>query len=110
MQLLHRCTGDIENIEIDTYNGLLADYMREKGAVAIVKGLRAVSDYEYEFQQALTNKRLNPEVETIFITTSAENMFLSSSVVKQVCMFGGDISTFVPSEIREDIIDRLKQG
>ena len=103
-------TGDIENIEIDTYNGLLADYMREKGAVAIVKGLRAVSDYEYEFQQALTNKRLNPEVETIFITTSAENMFLSSSVVKQVCMFGGDISTFVPSEIREDIIDRLKQG
>ena len=110
VQLLHRCTGDIENIEIDTYNGLLADYMREKGAVAIVKGLRAVSDYEYEFQQALTNKRLNPEVETIFITTSAENMFLSSSVVKQVCMFGGDISTFVPSEIREDIIDRLKQG
>ena len=79
VQLLHRCTGDIENIEIDTYNGL-------------------------------TNKRLNPEVETIFITTSAENMFLSSSVVKQVCMFGGDISTFVPSEIREDIIDRLKQG
>ena len=71
---------------------------------------RQVSDYEYEFQQALTNKRLNPEVETIFITTSAENMFLSSSVVKQVCMFGGDISTFVPSEIREDIIDRLKQG
>ena len=110
VQLLHRCTGDIENIEIDTYNGLLADYMREKGAVAIVKGLRAVSDYEYEFQQALTNKRLNPEVETIFITTSAENMFLSSSVVKQVCMIGGDISTFVPSEIREDIIDRLKQG
>lgn len=110
VELLHRCTGDIENIEIDTYNGLLADYTREKGAVAIVKGLRAVSDFEYEFQQALTNKRLNPEVETIFITTSAENMFLSSSVVKQVCVFGGDISTFVPSEIREDIIDRLKQG
>ena len=91
VELLHRCTGDIENIEIDTYNGLLADYTREKGAVAIVKGLRAVSDFEYEFQQALTNKRLNPEVETIFITTSAENMFISSSVVKQVCVFGGDI-------------------
>lgn len=110
VELLQRCTGDIENIEIDTYNGLLADYTRDKGAVAIVKGLRAVSDFEYEFQQALTNKRLNPEVETIFITTSADNMFLSSSVVKQVCAFGGDISTFVPPEIREDIIRRLKQG
>jgi len=97
------------NVEIDKVDGLLAEYARRKNVMVIVKGLRAMSDFEYEFQQALTNKRLNPEVETIFITTSADNMFLSSSVVKQVCAFGGDISTFVSPEIREDIIKRLKR-
>ena len=110
VELIKASVEGIDSIEVDCFSGLLVDYVKKVGACAIVKGLRAVSDFEYEFQQALTNKRLNPEVETIFITTSAENMFLSSSVVKQVCMFGGDISTFVPSEIREDIIDRLKQG
>lgn len=108
VEMIRRVTKDIPNVEVDTYGGLLADYVRQKGAVAVVKGLRAVSDFEYEFQQALTNKRLNPEVETVFITTSAENMFLSSSVVKQVCEFGGDISTFVSSEIREEIIERIR--
>lgn len=108
VEMIRRVTKDMPNVEVDTYGGLLADYVRQKGAVAVVKGLRAVSDFEYEFQQALTNKRLNPEVETVFITTSAENMFLSSSVVKQVCEFGGDISTFVSSEIREEIIKRIR--
>lgn len=108
VEMIRRVTKDMPNVEVDTYGGLLADYVRQKGAVAVVKGLRAVSDFEYEFQQALTNKRLNPEVETVFITTSAENMFLSSSVVKQVCEFGGDISTFVSSEIREEIIERIR--
>lgn len=109
MELLHRCTAEFPNVQVDTYNGLLADYARDKGAVAIVKGLRAVSDFEDEFQQALTNQKLNPEVETVFMTTSADNMFLSSSVVKQVCEFGGDISKFVPPEVKEDIIARLQQ-
>ncbi len=97
----------ILNAEVDKVTGLLADYAREKGAMTIIKGLRALSDFEYEFQQALTNKRLNPELETMFLATSAENMFLSSSVVKQIAGFGGDISHFVPSSISDTIIKRL---
>ncbi|WP_369298013.1 pantetheine-phosphate adenylyltransferase [uncultured Neglectibacter sp.] len=97
----------LDNVEIDRVTGLLADYAREKGAMTIIKGLRAMSDFEYEFQQALTNKKLNPELETMFMATSAENMFLSSSMVKQVAGFGGDISHFVPSCILQTIKDRL---
>ena len=108
VELLKRCTANLKNVEIDMYSGLLADYARIRHAVAIVKGLRAVSDFENEFQQALTNKKLNPDLETVFVTANAENMFLSSSVVKQVCEFGGDISDFVPEEVRDDIIKRLK--
>ena len=110
VDLLKRCTRDMENVEVEQYDGLLAEYAHQKNAVAVVKGLRAVSDFEYEFQQALTNKKLNSELETIFVTTTAENMFLSSSVVKQVCELGGDISNFVPEEIRDDIIKRISRG
>lgn len=108
--LLKRCVNALPNVEVDAYDGLLADYARQKGAVAVVKGLRAVSDFEYEFQQALTNRELNKELETVFVTATAENMFLSSSVVKQVCELGGDISNFVPAEIRDDIIKRISRG
>ncbi len=109
VELIKRSTTDIENIEVETYSGLLADYAAQKGACAVVKGLRAVSDFEYEFQQALTNKKLNSEMETVFVAANAENMYLSSSVVKQVCEFGGDISEFVPAEVCEDIIKRIKE-
>lgn len=108
--LLKRCTKDIPNVEVDAYDGLLAEYARQKNAAAIVKGLRAVSDFEYEFQQALTIQKLNGDLETIFIASTAENMFLSSSVVKQVCELGGDIGNFVPEEIRDDIIKRISRG
>ena len=109
VELLKRSITDIDNIEIEMYGGLLAEYANKKGACAVVKGLRAVSDFEYEFQQALTNKKLNPELETVFLTANAENMYLSSSVVKQVCEFGGDISEFVPAEVCDDIIKRIKE-
>ena len=109
VELIKRSISDIENAEADMYGGLLAEYAEKKGACAVVKGLRAVSDFEYEFQQALTNKKLNPELETVFMTTNAENMFLSSSVVKQVCEFGGDIKEFVPEEVCDDIIKRIKE-
>ena len=101
------CTKNLENVSVDTYAGLLADYVREKGASAVVKGLRAISDYDDEFRQALTNQRLNSEMETIFMVSNAEHMFLSSSVVKEVCRLGGDITQFVPPEICDDIIKRL---
>ena len=107
-EMLRKCIGDLSNVEVDTYRGLLADYAKEHGAGAIIKGLRAMSDFEYEFQMALTNKKLNPEVETVFLTTAAENMYLSSSMVKQIASLGGDITDFVPAVILADIIDRIK--
>ena len=106
-ELIKKAVGDNPKIEVQGCDGLLAEYAKKVGAVAVVKGLRAVSDFEDEFQQSLTNKKLNPELETVFFTAEAENMFLSSSVVKQVCSLGGDISDFVPAEIHEDIIKKL---
>ena len=97
----------IGNVEVDRVEGLLADYARRKGAVVVVKGLRALTDFEYEFQQALTNKKLNPQLETMFLSTNAEYMFLSSSMVKQVAGFGGDISHFVPECLLAQIQSRL---
>lgn len=105
--LLERCIKS-KNVTVDTYDGLLVQYAKEKGAVAIVKGLRAMSDFDYEFQQALTNNSLYPEVETVFLTASGKNMFLSSSMVKEVCTLGGDINSFVPADIAPDIYKRCK--
>lgn len=109
IDFIKRCTKDLPNVCVDTYQGLLADYVREKGASAVVKGLRAISDYDDEFRQALTNQKLNPQMETIFMVSNSEHMFLSSSVVKQVCALGGDITEFVPAEICDDIIKRLRR-
>ena len=108
IQLLRKSTEGISNIEIVGFDGLLADYTRENGITAIVKGLRAVSDFEYEFQQALTNKKLNPELETVFLTSSSDFMYLSSSIVKQVASLGGDIGSFVPECVHDEILKRLK--
>ena len=108
--LLKIALNGIPNVEVECFNGLLADYTRAKGAVAIVKGLRAVSDFEYEFQMALTNKKLNPDVETVFLTTDAEYMYLSSSIVKQIASFGGDISGFVADGTLQAIKERLCKG
>ena len=111
MLMIEAVTHDLDNVVIDILDGLLADYVRNVGAIAIVKGLRAVSDFEYEFQMALANKKLYADAETVFLTTTAENMYLSSSVVKQIAYFGGDISHFVPECILEDIKQRLvKEG
>ena len=104
VELLKKCVKK-ENVEIDTYNGLLVNYAKQIGAVAIVKGLRAVSDFDYEFQQALTNKSLLPELETVFLTAKSMNMFLSSSMVKEL---DGDISRFVPEEILDEVVLRCK--
>ena len=110
INMLKRATADMPNIEIVGFEGLLADYAKIRNATAIVKGLRALSDFEYEFQMALTNKKLNPNLETLFLTTRAENMYLSSSIVKQVASFDGDISNFVPECILSDIKERLNAG
>ena len=101
ISMLKAATVNLDNVVIDSYDGLLAEYTKKVGAGAIVKGLRAMSDFEYEFQMALTNKKLNPETETLFLTTTAENMFLSSSIVKQVAGFSGDVSNFIPKCVLE---------
>ncbi len=106
---LRKATADIDNVEIMSFSGLLADFAAQKKASAIVKGLRAVSDFEYEFQMALTNRKLDSNLETVFLTTSADNMYLSSSIVKQVGALGGDVSPFVPECIHDEILLRIKQ-
>ena len=108
VKLLSAATASVPNIEIDSYDGLLADYFKEHPEIdVIVKGLRATSDFEYEFQMAHTNKDLNPRAETVFIPASANTTFISSSMVKQVAMFGGDLSNYVPREIHAEISDKL---
>lgn len=109
MELLRRCTAALPQVKIDQFYGLMADYASSKKAVAVVRGLRAMSDFEYEFQMALTNKNLNPDLETIFLATRADYMFLSSSMVKQIATFDGKIDNFVPACIVQDVAARIRQ-
>ena len=107
-EFLRKATADIPNVEIASFDGLLADYFNQRQDVdVIVKGLRATSDFEYEFQMAHTNKDLNPRAETVFIPASLKTTFVSSSMVKQVAMFGGDLSKYVPACIHEQIRTKL---
>ena len=107
VEMVRRCTARLPNLEVDVMKILLADYVRQQGACAIVKGLRAVSDFEYEFQMAMANKKLYKEAETLFLTTSHQNMYLSSSLMKQIAGFGGDISSFVPPEIVDTVMEKF---
>ncbi|MBQ7097434.1 MAG: pantetheine-phosphate adenylyltransferase [Clostridia bacterium] len=99
VEMLKIATKHIENVEVVSFSGLLADFMRKNGYSVIVKGLRAVSDFEYEFQMALTNSALYDKIETVFIPSSAEFMFLSSSIVKEVAKYNGDLDALVPEEL-----------
>lgn len=108
MELLREVTDGMDNVEITSFEGLLAEYCKERKVDAIVKGLRMVSDFEYEFQMALTNKKLNPQLETIFLTADADSMYLSSSMVREVASMGGDISNFVPKCVHGRIVERIK--
>lgn len=103
VSMIKEVTADIPNVRVTTFNGLLVDYMAEVEASIIVRGLRAVTDFEYELQMAQTNHIAKPEVETIFLTTSLEYSYLSSTIVKEFASYGGDISKFVPPEF----IDRI---
>ena len=107
VMMIQEVTKDLDNVVIDILDGLLADYVRDVGAIAIVKGLRAMSDFEYEFQMALINKKMLPYAETIFLTTAANYQYLSSSLVKNVATFGGDISDLVPRAIHDEVVARL---
>ncbi|MBQ4547494.1 MAG: pantetheine-phosphate adenylyltransferase [Oscillospiraceae bacterium] len=107
-ELIAKATEEIGGIKVDCFSGLLADYVKQNGINAIVKGIRSSSDFEYEFQMALANRSLAPNAETVFITADPQNMYVSSSLIRQIAAFGGDVSDFVPKNIVEEIEKRLK--
>jgi pantetheine-phosphate adenylyltransferase len=99
-----------KRLEIDAFQGLLADYCRRRGASVVIRGLRALADFEYEFQSAHMNRRLAPDVETMFLMTSEESFYVSSSLVKEVALMGGDVSGLVPAGVVAALADKRKQG
>ncbi len=101
MEMLRSVCGHIPNVTVDSFNGLLVRYATDKGANVIIRGLRAISDFEYEFELALMNRRLTPEVETVFLMPNAEYSYLRSSVIKEVAGFGGTVEGLVPPIVEE---------
>ncbi len=109
LDFVKRSTAHLKNVSADCHEGLMVDYAKKCDARVLIKGLRAISDFEYEFQMALVNKKLMPEAETFFITTNSEFMYLSSSIVKQLVDLERDVTDFVSKEIKEDIVRIMKE-
>ena len=105
--MLHRVTEHLPNVTVDAYGGLLAEYAQRKGCCTIIKGLRAGSDFEKEFQMAMVNRKLNPELDSLFLTAEHLYMYLSSSAVKEMAFYGADIADFLPSEILSEFKKRI---
>jgi len=99
---------DVKNVEVIGFKGLLTDFVRKQNARVVLRGLRAVSDFEYEFQLAGMNRNLYPEMETIFLTPSEQHMFISATLVREIAMFGGDVSKFVHPIVRKKLAARVK--
>ena len=106
VNMLKNVTRKIPNVEVVSFTGLLVDFAKEKGCNVIIRGLRAVTDFEYELAMAQTNRVANPDVDTIFLTTSLKYAYLSSSIVKEMAQYNGDISKFVPEEVIEQIYSK----
>lgn len=109
VKMLNEVTRDMENVKIVPFEGLLIDFAAQMDARVIVRGLRAVTDFEYELQMSQTNHKLNPNVETLFLTTSLEYSYLSSSTVKEIAVFGGDITQFVPELVVDRVAEKMKE-
>ena len=109
VDLIRRVTADIPNVEVDSSTELLADYARRKGSCVIVKGLRASSDFENEFQMAMINHKINSELDTMFLTAESQYMYLSSSTVKELGRYGVDLSDFLPEAIIPDFENRIEK-
>ncbi|HAE91654.1 pantetheine-phosphate adenylyltransferase [Tissierella praeacuta] len=110
IELLKGVTKEFPNVEIDFFSGLLTDYAIKRNCTTMIRGLRAVSDFEYEMQMALVNKKINTEIETLFMVSSSKYAYLSSSIVKEVAMFGGNISCFVPKVVEQALKNKFKGG
>lgn len=109
VELIRRVTADLPNVEVDCSKELLAEYARRKGGCVIVKGLRAGSDFENEFQMAIINRKINPNLDTMFLTAEPQYMYMSSSMVKELGSYDVDLSEFLPEEIIPDFIKRIKE-
>lgn len=108
LRMIKESTVGLGNVKVEAFNGLLVDYVKSKGGVAIIRGLRAVSDFEYELQIALMNRRLNSEIETVFMMPSEEYSFLTSSLVKEVSSFGGSVKGLVPEVVEKALQEKFK--
>ncbi|MFH1386927.1 MAG: pantetheine-phosphate adenylyltransferase [bacterium] len=106
LAMIKEAVAHCQNVKVESFDGLLVDYVKAKGAGSIIRGLRAVSDFDYEFQMALTNRKMAPEIETVFLMTDYRYSYLSSSFVKQIAKLGGDIAGLVPAPVAK----RLKKG
>lgn len=105
--LIAKVTGDIPNVSVESFSGLTVEFAKQKNARILVRGLRAVTDFEYELQIAQLNHKLHPGLDTIFLTTSVEYSYLSSSTVREIASYGGNIREFVPEEVVQDVYDKL---
>ncbi len=110
VEMLREVVRDYPNVEVDSFDGLLVEYVRGRGASVILRGIRAISDYEYELQMALMNRRLSPVIETVFLMASEAHSFISSRLVKQVIALGGNISGLVPPSVEGRLRDRVLNG
>ena len=108
LEMMREVLGDRKGVEVGSFSGLLVDYAKENHAAAVVRGLRAVSDFEYEFQMALMSRKLLPSLERIFLVPAEEHVYLSSSVVKEIAGLGGDVSLFVPELVRDRLKEKLR--
>ena len=108
IELIKKVTSELDNVEVESFDGLTVDFGKKIGASVIVRGLRAITDFEYELQIAQINHKLNPDIDTIFFTTSVEYSYVSSSIAKEVASYGGDVSGLVPHEIIDDLFEKHK--
>ncbi|HLG43131.1 MAG TPA: pantetheine-phosphate adenylyltransferase [Planctomycetota bacterium] len=110
IRLIKEIARPLKNVDVEAFDGLLVDYAKKRGAKVVVRGIRTISDFEYEYQMALTNKALAPDIETVFMVTSKEYAFVSAKLIKEAASLGGDIATFVPPEIAKVMKNRIKPG
>ena len=108
LRLIDKVIKDLPNVRVETFSGLLAEYAKRHEPAVIVKGLRAVSDFESEFQMALINRKINPNLDTFFLTASEQYTYLSSSVVKELARYGADLTGLLPEEIIEDVLEKTR--
>lgn len=108
VEMIRESVKNVKNIEVEEFSGLLVDYARKKNADAIVRGLRAVSDFEYEFQMALTNRKLCSEVDTVFLMPHEKYTYLNSTIVREIAGFGGDVGEFVPDHVKRQLTNKFR--